>query len=373
MKFSPTIELPQIDDYRSLFLNNTPMMDVRAPVEFEQGAFPHTDNLPLLNDEERRDIGIRYKESGQDEAVQLGAELVQGEVKEARVEDWSAFIKQHPDGVLYCFRGGMRSQITQQWIYDRTGIVYPRVKGGYKAMRRFLIDEMERSIEQLQPVIVGGPTGSGKTVFLQGFEQAIDLEGIYNHRGSVFGNHIVPQDTQINIENALSIAMLKYLDKGCSRVLLEDESANIGPRNLPRSLYARMQESPIVQLDTPLEQRIEITYQEYIVEDLGERQAMLGEQAGFANWADNLAYCIDKIQKRLGGARHKTIRELLSQAIQHHDSGNRDYHHALIENLLLEYYDPMYSHQLEKKRQRVVFKGSQDEVRDYLRETYQIV
>jgi len=372
MKFSPTIELPQIDDYRSLFLNDTPMMDVRAPVEYEQGAFPHTQNLPLLSDDERRDIGIRYKEHGQDEAIQLGAELVQGDVKESRVDHWAEYFEQHPRAALYCFRGGMRSQITQQWIYDRTGIIYPRVKGGYKAMRRFLIDEMEASIDKLQPIIVGGPTGSGKTVFLDKVDQKIDLEGIYNHGGSVFGNHVIPQPTQINIENALSIAMLKYLNQGHTRVLLEDESANIGPRNLPKSLYAKMQLAPIVLLDTSLEERIDITYQEYIVEDLGERQAFYGEEAGFRNWAQNLEDCIDKIQRRLGGVRHKKLKALLEEAIKHHGSGNTEYHRAMIEYLLIEYYDPMYSHQLDNKRDRVVFKGGMDEVLEFLQREYQI-
>ena len=51
-------------------------MDVRAPVEFAKGAFPRSVNLPLMSDEERHLVGIRYKESGQDSAIELGAELL---------------------------------------------------------------------------------------------------------------------------------------------------------------------------------------------------------------------------------------------------------------------------------------------------------
>jgi len=369
---SDAIELPQYDDYRSLFLNDVPMMDVRAPVEYQQGAFPHTDNLPLMNDDERRDVGIRYKEQGQDEAVLLGHALVQGEVKRQRVDAWEAFVRQHPEGILYCFRGGMRSKISQQWIYERTGVVYPRVKGGYKAMRRFLIDEMEVSIERLRPVILGGQTGAGKTRLLQQIENRIDLEGIYNHRGSVFGYHVTPQPTQINIENNLSIALLKYLAQGHPQVLLEDESANIGPRNLPPSLYARMQQAPLVMLQASLEERVAITFQEYINDDLAEHQSVLGEEQGFQQWAQKLENNIDRIQKRLGGVRHKRLKELLASAIEQHRSGNTGLHREWIEVLLVEYYDPMYSHQLEKKRERIVFQGSASEVHDYLREQYQI-
>jgi tRNA 2-selenouridine synthase len=78
------------------------------------------------------------------------------------VQNWQNFIEHNPQGVLYCFRGGMRSKISQQWIYEQTGTIYPRVKGGYKAMRRFLIDELEVSAQQLKPVMLGGRTGIGK-------------------------------------------------------------------------------------------------------------------------------------------------------------------------------------------------------------------
>jgi tRNA 2-selenouridine synthase len=369
---SQTIELPQIDDYRSLFLNDTPMMDVRAPVEFEQGAFPVTENLPLMNDEERKDIGTCYTHHGQDEAIKLGHELVQGKVKEGRVDRWEEFFTQHPHGVLYCFRGGLRSKISQQWIYERTGIAYPRVKGGYKAMRRFLIDEMEASIERIRPVILGGQTGAGKTRFLHKIQNKIDLEGLYNHRGSVFGYHVTPQPTQIDIENNLSIALLKYLHQGLTQVLLEDESANIGPRSLPQSLYAKMQQSPLVMLQSSLEERIDITFQEYIVDDLAEHQSFYGEEQGFRLWAERLENNIDKIQRRLGGVRHKRLRELLASAIELHKSGDTELHREWIKVLLVEYYDPMYTHQLGKKRDRIVFQGRESEALKFLADKYQI-
>ena len=38
------------EDFRQLFLQNVPLMDVRAPVEFAKGAFPQAVNLPLMND-----------------------------------------------------------------------------------------------------------------------------------------------------------------------------------------------------------------------------------------------------------------------------------------------------------------------------------
>ena len=112
------------ENYLDLFLNDIPMMDVRAPVEYEKGAFPHTINQPLMNDEERHLVGIRYKQKGQDSAIELGNELVCGEIKTKRIEQWLAFAQKHPEGYLYCFRGGLRSRTTQQWIRE-AGIEYP--------------------------------------------------------------------------------------------------------------------------------------------------------------------------------------------------------------------------------------------------------
>ncbi|HEL9828561.1 TPA: tRNA 2-selenouridine(34) synthase MnmH, partial [Klebsiella pneumoniae] len=38
-----------------ILASDTPLIDVRAPVEFSQSAMPAAINLPLMNDEERAD------------------------------------------------------------------------------------------------------------------------------------------------------------------------------------------------------------------------------------------------------------------------------------------------------------------------------
>ena len=64
-----------ITDYRDIFLNDRPMMDTRAPVEFTKGAFPGVVNLPLMTDDERQRVGTCYKQQGQQAAIVLGHEL----------------------------------------------------------------------------------------------------------------------------------------------------------------------------------------------------------------------------------------------------------------------------------------------------------
>ena len=367
------MDLPQTDDYRLLLLNDTALLDVRAPVEFNQGAFPFAENFPLINDIEREEIGIRYKGLGQDEAIKLGHKLVQGEIKSERVNHWYNFFKKHPNGALYCFRGGMRSKISQQWIYEKTGIIYPRIKGGYKAMRRFLIDELETSVQHINPIMLGGRTGIGKTLLLKKLKQQIDLEGIYHHRGSVFGKHATPQPSQIDIENKLSIELLKRRNKKHKHLVFEDEGTNIGSRGIPDVLFNKMKKSPIVLLEASIEERINITYQEYIIDALAEHQAHYGAEPGFNTWAEQLHTSIDKIQRRLGGVRYKELKKILTDSIERQQSTtNTEHHKEWIKVLLVDYYDPMYDFQLSKKQDRVVFKGQQDDVLAYLNDKYQL-
>ena len=361
------MDLPEIDCYTKLLGSDVPLIDVRAPVEYTQGAFPFASNYPLMNDEERRLIGICYKQHGQQKAIELGQKLVSGDLKNTRVDPWEKFAKQHPKGALYCFRGGLRSKIAQQWIYEQTGILYPRVKGGYKALRHFLLEQLDTLAICLEPVIIGGRTGVGKTLLLHQLHQQIDLEGIYGHRGSAFGKHVFPQPSQIDVENDLSIAMLKFSINNIYNIALEDEAANIGSRQLPKALFQKMQQAPLILLEANADQRVDIVFNEYVTEALTQFSSVLGECNGTAAWIENLTTSLDKIKRRLGGARFKALHDQVMDAIHiqqtQHDTKQ---HKQWIKILLTEYYDPMYDYQISKKAQRIVFSGEQDAVIQYL-------
>lgn len=360
-------DLPEIDDYRQLFLDDVPLLDVRAPVEFAQGAFPGTENHPLIDDAERHEIGILYKELGQDAAVERGHELVTGDKKAARIAAWRRFAEQHPDGVLYCFRGGMRSKISQQWLAEAIGRPYPRVKGGYKALRRFLIDELEVSAREIDPLVIGGRTGVGKTIFLKQLDNAVDLEGLAWHRGSAFGRHATPQPGQIDFENRLSIDLLKHLAAGHRPLLFEDEGRNIGSLGIPPVLRDRLATAPLLLLEADIDTRVRYTREEYIDQALAEYQALHGEQAGFDVWAEYLLDSLDRIRKRLGGERHQALRRIMTEAIgQQRNNGDTSGHDAWIHSLLVDYYDPMYDYQIGNKRDRVVITGNAELLQDWL-------
>ena len=356
-----TDQRPNTDDYHRLFLEDIPLLDVRAPVEFEKGAFPHSLNVPLMDDEERAQVGTCYKRHGHDAAVNLGHQLVHGEIKQQRLLQWQAFAQQHPDGYLYCFRGGERSHMVQAWLKE-SGIDYPLVTGGYKAMRSWLIEALDESIDQCRFVILGGKTGTGKTRLLTRFTDHIDLEGLANHRGSSFGRRVGGQPTQIDFENAMAIELLKRQRQGIDTLLLEDESKLIGRCCLPPALKTKMESTPIILLEEDLETRVQITFEEYIEQNLKDNVRIHGEETGFDIFSEELLASLDRIRKRLGGARHQELRSIMEQALVQQRSGDGHLHKGWISALLNDYYDPMYEYQLDQKQGRIVARGNQEQL-----------
>jgi tRNA 2-selenouridine synthase len=352
---------PDTDDYRALFLNHTPMMDMRAPAEFAQGSFPAALSLPLMSDDERARVGTCYKQHGQAAAIDLGHELVSGAIRAGRLAAWKEFATRFPEGYLYCFRGGLRSQTVQQWLRDE-GIDYPLVKGGYKAMRRFLLEELERSVAAADLALVSGKTGTGKTRVIARLTRAVDLEGLANHRGSSFGQLPEGQPSQIDFENALSIVLMKLLDRGDGRIFLEDEGRLVGRLYLPQCLRERMQGLPMAVVEQHLEDRVDVVVQDY-VDDLGQRYLGLFGDDGPRLHEQKMRDDLARIRKRLGGQRYRQVGDMMVRAFAA-QRAERDLscHREWIRFLLEKYYDPMYEYQLRQRQGEVLFRGDRESV-----------
>lgn len=355
------------DNYRELFLNDAPMMDARAPVEFSKGAFPGVVNLPLMDDIERQKVGTCYKQHGQQAAIELGHRLVSGAVKAERIQAWAEFARSNPHGYIYCFRGGLRSQLVQQWLRTEAGIEYPRVTGGYKAMRHFLLEVIEKASVQDDFVLVGGMTGTGKTEVLARLDDSVDLEGIANHRGSSFGKRATPQPEQIDFENMLAVRLLKMQAAGAKQFVLEDEARLVGRCSIPLPLFQGMQQYPLVWLEDSIEGRVDRILKDYVIELCAEFIAEQGDH-GFAAFSERLQQSLVNISKRLGGELYKRLAAIMDQALAEQAStGGVDLHREWIEALLKQYYDPMYAYQRESKASRIEFAGEQDAVVEFLR------
>jgi len=315
-----------------------------------------------MSDDERHQVGICYKQNGQDAAIELGAALVNPELQVQRVDAWKAFIATHPTARMYCFRGGLRSRIAQHWL-AQAGVDIPLVEGGYKALRTLLINELDRLCSSMSFTIIGGRTGIGKTLLLEKLGTTLDLEKLANHRGSSFGSMPSGQPSNIDYENTLTIALMRIEAQGGGHVYLEDEARLIGRVCNPERLRQVMQLAPIYLLESSMSQRIDNCLDDYVVDLLARYIQQFGEQAGFDAFAEHHRAGLDRIRKRFGPENHARAMQLLDTAlIEHRQHARTDAYRPFIELLLTRYYDPMYDYQITNKRERIVFRGSAEEI-----------
>ena len=326
---------------KELFFSQTPLVDVRAPVEFSEGSIPHSLNLPIMNDEERRLVGTCYKEKGQEDAILLGHNLVKGEIKRERVQKWLAEIKARPETQFFCFRGGLRSQIACQWIRE-AGVDRQPIPGGYKRMRRFFLSYLEQA-NFPNLIRLGGLTGSGKTIVLNTIGGSIDLEKLASHRGSAFGG-MGAQPSQVRFENELSLELMRVNDL----TLVEDESAMIGRIVIPKRFHLHMRNSPLIILKCDEEERIQNIFADYV----------LGSDL------EKLSIPLLRIAKALGGARFKEISDLMKAAFELEKTPEN--HAEWIKKLLHYYYDPLYQKDLKQQGTQVLFEGPAEEIHHFI-------
>lgn len=326
--------LPVQDFISKVHDSNHLLIDTRSEGEFERAHFPGAVNIPLLNNEHRILVGTCFKKEGRDAAVRLGFELV-GPL-------FSSFVKKvdelgkGKEVLVYCWRGGMRSGI-MSWVLNMAGYKVDTMKGGYKAFRRFVLDQF---IVKRNFRVIGGHTGSGKTELLmlmkkEGY-QVIDLEGLANHKGSAFGSlGMKPQPRNEYFENELALQL--YNMNSDENIWMEAESRSIGRIKLPDEFYFQFIAAPLFEVNLSREERVERIKKEYSI---------------FSN--DELSDCMKKIAKRLGGL---ALKEAL-QALE--EKRTSDWI-----NILLDYYDKTYSHSLENRTTNTRFEIEMNDRNDF--------
>lgn len=326
------------------------LLDVRSEGEFASASIPGFVNAPILDDQERHEVGLCYRQQGQAAAIELGERLV-GPTQTARVSRWLKDIKPGFPLIVCCWRGGMRSGIASEWLEQR-GHEVLRVDGGYKAMRRELLEVLANPPEFK---LISGLTGAGKTRLLHDLPLAekLDIEDLAAHRGSSFGKFLHrSQPTQTNFENRLAFAL-----RGCRRpVLVEDESKVIGSLHLPETLMDRLSKSPVIMLEASLDERCLNIYQEYIAQvlDNGFDNKKLEELT--------LASTL-KLQRRLGGL---LTSQLVSQIQDAFATRDQQAHMRWIAMLLTEYYDSRYRHSQLHGSRPLAFRGNYAECRQWI-------
>ena len=239
------------------------IIDVRSPSEYSEDHLTGAINLPVLSDEERATVGIRYQES-HFEARKLGAALISRHI----AAHLDAHFSDKPRNYLplvYCWRGGQRSR-SLATVLSEIGWRAAVLDGGYKAYRRHVLQVLETGVENLRLRIVNGHTGSGKTRMLEALRDCgapvLNLEAIARHKGSVFGGEPnSPQPSQKRFESLIFDQLATFC--ACAPIYVEAESPKIGALDIPRFLWKRMRDSEVLEIDAPLSERIAFLLTDY--------------------------------------------------------------------------------------------------------------
>jgi len=303
---------------------NWPIIDVRSPGEFMKGHIPDAINIPLFSDDERAYVGTVYKKQSKEAAIELGFEYVKPKLENFITDSF----KVAPEGkvIVHCWRGGMRSQSFAKHLAENGFGDVKVVIGGYKAFRNYVLDSMATPANLK---VLGGYTGSGKTHILHELKklgkQVVDLEGLANHKGSVFGGIGQPVQPSVEqFENNLH-SVLKKL-KLNEPIWVEDESRNIGKVKIPTQFFEQMRNAKLYFIDIPKNERA---------------KHLVAEYAGYNSQL--LAESIQQISKRLGGLNVKNSIEFLE---------NENYYE--VAKIALYYYDKSYLNGMNSREKEAV-------------------
>lgn len=356
-------------------IQGKPLLDVRSEIEFLENHIPASTNIPILEDKERSLVGTCYKQQGRESAIQLGHKLVSGKIKEERIAKWLLFLKQNPEAIITCFRGGLRSQIVQTWCQEH-GKNVPRIKGGTKKLRQILIQSLHDNSKYVteNSIVLTGTTGSGKTRFIEKFNQSsINLELLAKHRGSAFGElhqnkttiGMRQQPHQAVFENAIAIRILQIKENCKNKFLIEDESKHIGKCEVPTVFFNAYRASGVIFCDENLSSRVNNILHEYVYLPLSLTCSDEEIVAVFSKLSRQAL----QLQKKLGGLRTQDILQSIHEA-QTSYLKNQDLepNRVWIQKLLEWYYDPIYLKNIDKRRPQILFRGNQLEVYEYLKE-----
>ena len=239
------------------------IIDVRSPAEYAEDHLPGAINLPVLDDAERARVGAIYKQVSPFDARKIGGALVAANAARHiagpladRDGGWR--------GLIYCWRGGQRSG-SFATILSQIGWRVDRIEGGYKAWRALVVDRVQNQTVPAPVIVLDGNTGSAKTAILDRLAmrgwQVIDLEGLANHRGSLFGARPGGQPSQKMFEGRLALA-LERLDP-TRPVLVEAESSRIGALTVPKAMWQAICAAPRLRLEVPVAARADYTAATY--------------------------------------------------------------------------------------------------------------
>lgn len=299
------------------------IIDVRAPAEYAEDHIPGALSLPVLDDAERARVGTIYTHVSPFLARKIGAALVARNA----ARHLEAVLADRPGSwqpLVYCWRGGQRSNSFAS-ILAQIGWRVRVLEGGYKHYRRLVLDVLEMA-PPCPVVVLDGNTGTAKTAILNRLAahgaQALDLEGLANHRGSIFGA-MGRQPAQKAFESLLA-ARIASLDPS-RPVVIEAESTRIGALRLPGMLWRAMVAAPRITIQAPVAARAAFLARAY--DDITAAPA-------------RLAQTLERLRPLHPAARIAEWHGMAAAAA----------HQDLAASLILHHYDPAYTRARDRTR-----------------------
>jgi tRNA 2-selenouridine synthase len=301
---------------------NAIFIDVRSPAEYEEDAIPFSHNVPLLDNIQRAQVGLCYKEKGSKKARLLGIKLVSA-LLPYKIDAIQQVAK-NKEIVLYCWRGGMRSKAMAE-LLNLAGIPSFRLTGGYKSFRKYVNHFFNDSFNY-RFIVLYGLTGVGKSEIIDKLREnnipILDLEKIAMHRGSVFGGvGLDKQPSQKKFESTIFAELNKYQQE--QTIIVEGESRRIGKLIIPEQCFLSMQKGKGVLVYNSISSRVNRIMAEYT--------------RGINNNIQELEISIQQLERRIGKSKVQYLINLL------HTEKFED----VIEELLVGYYDVLYHHPTE--------------------------
>ena len=301
-------------------------VDVRSPKEFAEDHIPGAINIPLFDNEERAIVGTLYTKTSREAAIDKGLEIFS-----EKLPDMVKKYKELKQAIcIYCWRGGMRSRAVVS-LLKSIGFDVIQLERGYKDYRRYVREQLAK-VKIPPMIILYGLTGSGKTEILEQLNNSLDLEGLAEHRGSIYGDIHLNPNSQKMFESLLLKRLIELRDE--ERIFVEGESRRIGRILITDSVWASMQKATKVKVISPIEERVERIHRIYC-DNFNKEKFSEKTMA---------------ISKHIGKKKAEEIVQLIQ-------AGRIK---EFIEMILLEYYDKLYAHTVDTKEYAYEIKNKED-------------
>ncbi|MDD7339660.1 MAG: tRNA 2-selenouridine(34) synthase MnmH [Eubacteriales bacterium] len=321
-------------------LDNIVLVDVRSEGEYKNAHIPGAISIPILNDDERREVGTLYDRVSYDLAKIKAVEYASKKLPEL-YEKYLELEKTCDEIVIYCDRGGYRSTVLER-TFRALGMHISKLSGGYKSYRRYVMEKLDEYFERIKVLTLYGLTGTHKTYIIRRLEEdgikVLDLEKYANHRGSIFGSVGLKEKVSQKMFDSYIYEAIK--DNPDATYITEGESRRIGDIVLHEKLYKKMLKSDKILIEASLDERAKNICEDYLPSENKEE----------------IIKTFEEFKKFISKERYEKYTAMLIEG-EYMD---------LIKDMMKSYYDPKYSFK-KYDYNKVFTDASYDDIKEFVK------